>query len=275
MRAILALAMGLLALPAAAEPPRRVVTMNLCADQLALLIGAPGQVVSVSAWAQRPSASNTAEAAAALPANAGLAEQVFVMAPDLVLAGTFTNRAAVDMLTRLGVPVVTLPAASDLAGVAALMRRVGDLLDRRATAEALIADMTAALDAARADAAGLPRESGAWRYANDYTSGAGTLGDAVMDIARLDNAAAALGLSGAARLDLETLVMARPFLLRGLSISGATEGRAFEGVVHPALRALPGGAWIPERWLVCGAPAVARAAQAVVAARTRAPLTAD
>ena len=275
MRVILAIVIMLLAPPAAAEPPRRVVTMNLCADQLALMIGAPGQVVSVSAWAQRPSASNTAEAAAALPANAGLAEQVFVMAPDLVLAGTFTNRAAVDMLTRLGVPVVTLPDAGDVAGIAALMRRVGALLGRRATAEALIADMTAALDAARADAAALPRDRAAWRYANDYTSGAGTLGDAVMDLARLDNVAAALGLSGAARLDMETLVMERPFLLRGLSISGAEDGRAFEGAAHPALRALPGGAWIPERWLVCGTPAVARAAQAVVEARTDAPLTAD
>ena len=41
------------ALPAVAAP-RRVVSMNLCTDQVAMLLAAPGQLISVSDLAQDP-----------------------------------------------------------------------------------------------------------------------------------------------------------------------------------------------------------------------------
>lgn len=45
------------------------------------------------------------EAAKAYPPNEGLAEEIYLMQPDLVLAGSFTSRATVEMLQRLGVRV--------------------------------------------------------------------------------------------------------------------------------------------------------------------------
>ncbi|MEL6267927.1 MAG: ABC transporter substrate-binding protein, partial [Pseudomonadota bacterium] len=42
---------------AAAQPPARVVSMNLCTDQLAMLIASPGQLVSVSYLARDPASS--------------------------------------------------------------------------------------------------------------------------------------------------------------------------------------------------------------------------
>ena len=55
-RALLCLLLA--AAPAAAqEAPARVVSMNLCTDQLAMLLAAPGQLLSVSKLARDPMSS--------------------------------------------------------------------------------------------------------------------------------------------------------------------------------------------------------------------------
>ena len=71
---------------AGAEAPRRVVSINLCTDQLALAVAAPGQLVSVSELARDPALSAMASRAAAIPSNRGRAEEVLALRPDLVLA---------------------------------------------------------------------------------------------------------------------------------------------------------------------------------------------
>ena len=62
--------------------------MNLCTDQLAMLLADPGQLVSVSHMALDPLSSAMVEEAEAFTINRGGAEQVYLMRPDLVLAGT-------------------------------------------------------------------------------------------------------------------------------------------------------------------------------------------
>ena len=253
-----------------AEPPARVVSMNLCTDQLALLLAAPGQLVSVSDWSARERASMMTAEARQLPLNGGLAEQVFAFTPDLVLAGAFTNRASVDMLRRLGVRVETLPAARSLSEVRELIAKVGGLLGREAEAAALLETFDASLAAARDEAAPLASLSSAYYYPNSYTTGAGTLADDIMRAAGLDNAAAALGLRGSVKIPLEMLVMQRPFLIETRYISGGEHGRSYETLTHPALRALRAqrqGAEVEERWQICGTPFVLQAIDALIAAR--------
>ncbi len=254
----------------AAEPPARVVSMNLCTDQLALLLAAPGQLVSVSDWSARERASMMTAEARQFPLNRGSAEQVFAFAPDMVLAGRFTNRASVEMLRRLGVRVEILPAAQSLSEVRDLIAKVGALLGREAEAAALLEDFDASLAAARAEAEPLPAMSSAYYYPNNYTTGAGTLADDIMRAAGLDNAAADLGLRGAVKIPLEVLVMQRPFLIETRYISGGQHGRSYETLTHPALRALRAerqGAVVEERWQICGTPFVLQAIDALIDAR--------
>ena len=256
--------------PARAAPPERVVSMNLCTDQLAMMIAAPEQLVSVSDWAVRPSASNMVDDAARLRVNAGSAEQIFLMKPDLVLAGTFSNSVAVDMLRRLGVRVETFPPAQSTAEISETILRLGALLGRSAEAEGLAAEFETALAAEARRAEGLPREAAAYHYPNNYTSGANTLAAEALARAGFDNAAAELGLVGAARIELETLVIAQPFLIRTEHISGASTGRSYEAARHPALAALGAdgrSATIAERWQVCGTPFVVKAVAALIDAR--------
>ena len=46
-----------LAGPVAAQPPQRVVSMNLCTDQLAMMLAGPGQLISVSHLGHDPAVS--------------------------------------------------------------------------------------------------------------------------------------------------------------------------------------------------------------------------
>ena len=68
------------------------------------------------------------EEARAYPMNRGQVEQVFLMRPDLVLAGTYTQVSTVDLLRRLGVEVVQVPPASSFVDAVEQVRIVGRAL---------------------------------------------------------------------------------------------------------------------------------------------------
>ncbi len=52
----------------AADAPRRVVSFNVCADQLVIALADPGQIVALSPYARDPAISVVAEKARALSA---------------------------------------------------------------------------------------------------------------------------------------------------------------------------------------------------------------
>lgn len=272
--AAVALAAALaLAAPAAADPPRRVVSMNLCTDQLALMLAAPGQLISVSYLAQDPDLSPLAEQARALPANRGLAEDIVLLRPDLVLAGRYTTAATVAMLERLGLPVVRFEPENSLDDVVTNLRRMGTTLGRAPRAEALIA----AFDADRArladHAARLPRARAALWYARGFTGGRASLAGDILAAAGLDTIAEALGLGRGGILALEALILADPDLLvTGRRGRGASQAQAL--LYHPALAGLPAAARpapMADRDWICGTPQVLAAVARLLAARGAGP----
>jgi len=241
--------------------------MNLCTDQLAMLLAEPGQLISVTWLAKDPSASAMVEEAAAYPTNHGFAEEVFLLRPDLVIVGTFTTRATVNMLRRLDIPVAEFAPANSLDDVRTRLREMGEALGRETEAERLVARFDADLAAERAPEGPRPRAA-SWQ-ANGWTAGAGTLAGSVMDAAGLDNVAEELGLAGGGALPLEALVTAEPDLI----ITGRARARpalAQEVFSHPALRALQdraGVAPVSDRNWICGTPFILEAVRRLSAAR--------
>lgn len=263
--AVLGLCLG--TAPALAAP-QRVVSVNLCTDQLAMMLAAPGQLLSVSTLASDPLSSAMVEEAKAYVANMGQVEQVFLMQPDLVLAGTYTARASVDLLRRLGVEVVELPPATALSDVAGQLRIVGAALGREAEAEAMAAAFEADLAALRVEAA---PETAALYYPNGYTTGAGTLANEILEATGFRNVGAEAGIAGGGILPLERLVMAAPrMIVTSTPYPGAS--RSEEILVHPAIEALRGTAGVASvtdaDW-VCGTPHLLRAVADMAAARRR------
>lgn len=259
--------LALMLTPAGADAlPRRVVSANLCTDQLALLLAAPGQLVSVSHLAADPTLSNLPEAAAGLILNHGRAEEIFHLRPDLVVAGTYTTRAAMEMLRRLGVRVELFAPDATLADSRAHIHRMGQLLGREAAAETLLAQFDHDLATLTAIPAAEPAPIAAPYYTGGRSAGRGTLVADILFSAGWRNLAAELGIVGVGILPLEKLVFAHPdLLLTGTSAATTAPSQSQRHGQHPALAALraQGSAALilPDRQTICGGPAALAAAR--------------
>lgn len=255
LAAALAITLAGAAAPVAAEAPRRVVSMNLCTDQLAMLVAGPGQLVSVSWLAADPSVSLMSDEAAAFPLNHGSAEEVFLHAPDLILAGTWSTGPAVEMLRRLGLRVETLPPANSIADIRDQITRMGSLLGQPDRATAVLARFDADLAAITPGPARLAATYGA----NGMTAGPDSLSAEIMSRAGLALLSERRGLAGG-YLALEQLVIAAPEML----VTGSRydpPSRAESITDHPAFAAIPATRrTIPDRDWICGLPAIAGAA---------------
>lgn len=251
----LAVALVIGATAARSDTPRRVVSINLCTDQLALAIAAPGQLISVSRLAHDPVQSSYVEAANTIPANGGRAEEIYLLKPDLVLAGTFTDPATLAMLAQLGIPVATFPPATALNDIPAQLRRMGELLGRRAAADTIAGNFDTDLAALRDDPPAW-RPRAAFTYVNAYSSGDRSLAGDMLHIAGFENVATEAGIMDSGRLPLETLVLLSPDLvIRGRNYPGAA--RAEDTLRHPALAALEHTRLVSgmvDRDWVCGTP---------------------
>jgi iron complex transport system substrate-binding protein len=218
--------------------------MNVCTDQLAMLIAGEGQLHSVSALASDPRTSAMAGEARAFPANHALAEEIFLMQPDLVLAGTFSARATVGLLRRLGFRVEEFAPAASFTDIRDHIARIGQLLHRQERAAELVAQLDEGL--ARLKAGPHSGRTIALYEPNSYTAGGGTLANEIFR----------LGITGSTRLPLEQLVMAKPDLIGRSSSDYGAPALAQENLVHPAFRALSGQEVIdlPVAKMICGAP---------------------
>ena len=245
-----------------ADAPERVVTMNHCADQYALLLGAPGQVVSVSHIAVDPFLSAMAEEAASVPRNRGGAEEIFRLEPDLVLASTWSDPLAVGMLERLGIRVERIDGVERLDDIPHRLREVGALLGREAVAEQMARDVEVRL--AALPEPGENRPEAAFFHAGGYSLGEGTLAHDILTRAGFDNLVDRVGRTDGGYIPVEVLIMNRPDLLITAGVyPGSSQAEAL--MDHPAIADIPrvesDAVW------GCGLPATLDAVEALIGQR--------
>lgn len=243
------------ALPADAAP-QRVVSMNLCTDQLAMLLADKGQLISVSHLANDRRMSSMADQAGDYRANHGRAEEIYLMRPDLVLAGQFTQGPTVQMLRRLGIRVEVFRPAESITSIREEIRHMGELLGREKAADALLADFN---DGLKKTVSKTRRGRAALYYANGFTSGRNTLAGTILEAAGYDNVAADFGIKDTTALPMELIVMSQPDrVITGSKWPGQSRSEAI--LDHPALKALSFGmSEATDRDWVCGTPFVLRA----------------
>ncbi|TVR78385.1 MAG: ABC transporter substrate-binding protein [Rhodospirillales bacterium] len=273
-----ALVLALIALMVAGRAearPERIVSMNLCTDQLALALVERWRIGSLSTLAADPDLSNVADAIDGFRLNHGLSEEILPLEPDLVVAGSFTAQPTVRLLTRLGYPTLVVDFARSIDDVRANVRILGEAVGQMARADALIGSMDGRL-AAAAGPTGSNRRTALYLQPNGYTAGRDSLIDDVIRHAGLTNLGAEAGIRGHGRLSLETLLALAPDILITDESRDRAPALAYEILEHPAITTLLGRSIrvkVPTRLWICGLPAIAEAVEILADARRR--LTAE
>ncbi len=249
--------------------PQKIVSINLCTDQLLMMLAEPERIASVSYLAARADISVMAQQAAGIRQNHGLAEEILMMKPDLILAGTFTSKPTVFMLKRLGYPVLEVPVAYSFADIRRNLRMVAAAMGEKQRGELLIKDFDRRL--ARLFVGQLKNRPVAVYYReNSYTTGGDTLVNAILNAAGFQNLAAKLGITGSGRLPLETLVTRHSDVIilgRRRGPGGSVASAVF---LHPAFRDFAAtrlSVHIDEPLWICGTPYVLDAVDQMVSVR--------
>jgi iron complex transport system substrate-binding protein len=115
-----------LAMPA----PSRVASLNLCTDELLLLLAAPGQAASVTHLSHLEAESPLWRQARRLPANDGSLLSVAPLRPDMILTMGGAGRDRVGIAQRLGIRIVDLPFPNGLADIESAIATVAAALGR-------------------------------------------------------------------------------------------------------------------------------------------------
>ncbi|MEQ9315757.1 MAG: ABC transporter substrate-binding protein [Henriciella sp.] len=183
---------------AVGETKPTVVSLDYCADQFVMGLADRKQILAVSPHADR-SFSHLRDKADGLPKVRALAEDVVALQPDLVVRSWGGDARALSFYEQIGIETVQIGYASDFEGAARVTREIAEALGRGEKAEALIEQ----LDFEAPDLG----KSALYLTPGGVTAGQGTMVDAIMQAAGVENA---VRQQGWVNLPLEALVQNPP-----------------------------------------------------------------
>jgi iron complex transport system substrate-binding protein len=245
-------------------PPKRIVSFNLCADQLLLALADPAQIAGLSPYAVNPLLSVMTGRAASFPRLDWDAESVVNLAPDLVLGGP-SHRPVHAMLSAMGIRVVDVELIRNLADARRQAIEIGKLVGHPERGEALARQLEQA--EARLAAVSLkPPLTALVIQREGYREGPASLASGMLSVAGLRPPGAARAGTGGFKsaeqggfVSLEHLLTDGPdvLVLQDPPREARDQGALF--ITHPALLSRYGANRridLPERYTVCGGPAL-------------------
>lgn len=265
-----------LSAPAYADTrPQRIVSMNLCTDELLMRIVDPARIAGITYLSKQPvnAPLGLDHIASKLAVNHGLAEEVIKLKPDLILAGTYTTPTAVALLRSLGYRVEIFTGEKTLDDARANIRKLGALTGDTGKAEQVIADFDARLAQLQAEIPSGEKPVFADIGVNNYIAGNATLYAEIVNAGGYRTLGQALGFSDYRNVPLEQVLTLRPALISTATPWTNPPSMSTMALGHPALRALVARTQqvtIPERYTTCGAPSLLGAVEILVDARKRA-----
>jgi len=244
----------------------RLVSMNVCTDQLVLTLADPEQILGLSRFS-RDGWQSKAGDLSRYPVLSGGAEDVLLIRPDIVVASAFDKRSTRELLKAKGLRLAELTVPRTLDEARQQIREAGDIVGHPERAAAEIARLDAALARARGAVSErhyrvLPLSRRGWVAGSDSFVGS-LLGET-----GLRSAAADLGFAFGGFASLEAIVNLRPdfIVVAQAGDRARDDGQAF--LLHPALeRFYPPQKRIviPERMTECGGVMLADALDALTA----------
>jgi iron complex transport system substrate-binding protein len=267
---------GLTMLPAAADAqvrPQRIVSTNLCTDQILLRLVEPERIASLTylSWERDATAPEFLPILRRVPQNHGLAEEVLMLNPDLVVGGSFSARFSNSLMQRLGKHVVLFDSEASFEDWYANIRKMGDAVGEPQRAEAMIAGFKARLAAMQAEIPPGEPPIYASLTVNNWMPGKDTLYTAVVNAGGFRTAGETLGYSGYRAIPLEQLIQMDIALISTGRDRNAPPSLARSSLQHPLLRMMADRALarveIPARYIVCPTPDTLNMVRELVDAR--------
>lgn len=243
---------------AQAARPQRIVSLDLCADQILIDLVPRERIKALTHLAADPAVSVIPERARGYPITHGNAEDVLRHDPDLVLAGPYGVSPTVSLLRRLGRNVVIVPLAVDLGSVRDAVMQVARAVGEEARGARQVSEFDARLQRLAHKVAALPARPSALIYqVGGWAPGSGTLANSALTAAGFHNAADAYVLTRNGQVPLEALVAQPPDVLVLASPQPEYRTIAADNLRHPAVQALKHRVrWVevPARTWLCGTP---------------------
>ncbi len=210
--------------------PQRVVSLNLCTDELVLQLAAPHQIASISFLGADINETRLAARATALHRNNGRLTSVVPLKPDLVITGGGNQPFARELAAKLKLRVLDLPPPTTINEVRRNVRQLAAALGRKATGEALLRRY----DDVMSQAVPYPAQSGLLINGGGYTVAADGLAASYLRAAGITQ----MHVRGE-RVDIEQLVRQPPAILIETRYRSQQVSNYQRWFTHPALRALP------------------------------------
>ena len=233
-----------------ADAPRRIVSLDYCADQYVLKFADREDILALSPDAEKRFSYMRA-AAKGIPTVRPRTADVLALQPDLVVRTYGGGHDIADFMKEPGVPVVQIGFPQSIAEVRGEVLRVGTELGKPDEAEQLVADMDRRLKAL-AERSGPQREV-LYMTPAGVTAGEGTLANELFVAADLRNFQDRPGWNP---LPLERLAYERPDLIAAAFFESKTNhvdnwSAARHPVARAQLRELPVVA-LEGSWTSCG-----------------------
>ena len=204
-----------------AQPPRdgaypqRIVSMNLCTDELLMRIVDPSRIASITYLSQQAinGPLGLDAVASKLKINHGLAEEVLMQEPDLILAGRFTSATAVNLLRKLGYNIVVFDPENTLDDMRANIRKLGEAVGSTARAEEIIVNFDKRLAHLQAQIPPGDKPVFADIGVNNFIAGENTLYTHIVNASGYRTLGQALGFDGFRNVPLEEVLSTKPALI--------------------------------------------------------------
>ena len=256
-------AMVLACAHAAHAEPRRIVSLDYCADQFVLALADRDQIVALSRGSQRDD-SYYRERARGIRQTRGTLEEVMALRPDLIVRNWGGPWDAEDVYARFGVPVLQVGDAPDFAAAREDLLDAARTLGRLDRGQALAHDLDVRFARLAARRSNKPVM---YLSAGGAVAGSGTMMGAAITAAGGRNVRAEQGWQ---LMPLEQMVQTPPALIAlGFFDHGRTNVNAWSPARHPALRRALANAQtveLPAAAIACEAWYAIDAAEAIAVA---------
>lgn len=262
-RALIAVTVAGFGSMASAAALPRIVSMNVCTDQVLIKLADPAQIIGLSRFSRDAWVTDDTRR---FPILSGGAEEVLVLRPDVVVASLFDKRSTRELLKANGLHLAEFAVPQNLAEARNQIREMGEISGHPDRAASEISRLDAALARARQAVAEkhyrvLPLTRRGWVAGSDSFLGA------LLTETGLFSAAGELGFDSGGYASLEAIVDLKPdfILVSQAGDHAGDDGQAF--LLHPALQRFYPPARrivIPERLTECGGVMLAEALDVLV-----------